>query len=564
MSAKHLVVLAGSLALFGGGGPGRAQESKVFANPGLQPARPADEEDFRPESFGQISPTDNTAVFQATANAVCARSPRGGTIRLRARTYEVAPKSSIVASCPLHWIGQGWSEAPMASGTWLHIAQAASSARGGASLFAAGPGSAGTRFESFGVSEDQPAPSPGWSPIAYPPVFNLASVRGEVSIRDIMAGPVYDLVSSVDSGRTDLCGLYGQVLHRGIFVDLSFDTTHGSCGAIHFWPYWSQSDHVASWTAQNADAVTLGRVDGGTFPDIFVYAFRSAVRFLTSPNGEADLGSARYASAVHFGRIYADSTRITIWFNGASAANGIAFPNDITFDSIYAVCLGVGQPVHAGTSSNSAGFASSAVPQPGSFGILVDSNGAAQADISALSVYGCTDSALALGNTKLPSFFRIGALRTRQAGAVAIFAPGVTAIGENQSDIAVATKPDVDVNEFGPPGSSTLVSISRQPSYTQLVESGSAYQYGRPPAAKTENNANLMVLAGTKPQRNVSVDLPTSPYNGQTASIVSLVPLSSFRVSSAQRIVGEVPSLLKTDQRIDFSFNSGIGWIVMR
>ena len=427
-------------------------------------------------------------------------------------------------------------------------------------------------FQDVGVSEDMPpipsAAGQRWSPTVYPPVFSLTGVNGGTFFREIIAGPVYDLISSIRSGRTDMSGLYGQVLHSGLFVDLSYDVTHAP-GAVHFWPYWSGSDYVLSWTDQNGIPITLGRVDGGSFSDVFVLGYASAVRFIQSPNAAGqNLGSAVFASRIWFGHLYADGVRLPVWINGAAQSNLIYYPNNIVIDDFDVSCSGAGAAV-SGT-KNAAGYTAGASPQPGSSPLFIDSNGAASIDIHSLSAYACSGPIISVNNVQLPSIIRIGTLHGRNIGSYAMYIPSVTEKPPQggpiaQSDLSIATRPDVDNTViFGPEGSRAIVSYPKLPLFTQLVTDNMTYQYGLASSAGPENDPDTMLIDSRSNQKSVHILLPSSPHDGQSAEVCSArFTYSGFKLTSAlQKIIGSIPSTLLPSSCIKARYSASAGaWI---
>jgi hypothetical protein len=178
-----------------------------------------------------------------------------------------------------------------------------------------GKHAAGTRFAEFSVMQQQPPPTTGeWLPVAYPPMFDIRNVYGEVIFQDILAKPVYTFINSVNSGRLQVTGIRGQILSRFVSLDQSLDVSRFY--DIHLWNYWSGDSKINQWQQKNLDVFYFGRVSHPMMDNIFAFAARSLVRSYKSRHGS--LGK------LQAGSLACDFCQYGLWFEGNNVSVQIA------------------------------------------------------------------------------------------------------------------------------------------------------------------------------------------------------------------------------------------------
>lgn len=231
-------------------------------------------------SYMRAGESDQCAALQRAHDA----NP-GGVIELPAGVIELG---TAAAPCSIEWtasirlVGQGWNETH-ASGTVLHIPPQPAGWNGPATFHVAGPAARGSVFRGFSIRQDQPPPAPGWRPRPYAPVFFIDATMGQVTIQDILAAPVYDLVKADRSGRLAILDVRAQALNSLAAIDRSYDSDRYI--GLHVWPYWSTQPDVLAWQQEHLRALRLGRVDTPFLDQIFMIHGRSLVSADGSPDG---------------------------------------------------------------------------------------------------------------------------------------------------------------------------------------------------------------------------------------------------------------------------------------
>ncbi len=121
-------------------------------------------------------------------------------------------------------------------------------------------------------------------PIPYP--WTIRCGPGDsVAIRDVLLVNPYQAVDlgTYSSNRHYIDGLYGQPLHRGIWVDQCYDV--GRIRNVHFWPFWSQDKRVLDYSRSNAKAFVFGRSDWEVMEDVFCWGYGVGMELAKSKYG---------------------------------------------------------------------------------------------------------------------------------------------------------------------------------------------------------------------------------------------------------------------------------------
>jgi hypothetical protein len=230
---------------------------------------------------------DDTEAFQRAHDD----TNNDGIILLPARELTISGQVEITRS--LRWVGCGWNETHL-YGTIINLTGTVDSP-----FYIAGTDAQGTVFENFSVRQSHPTPGGGWAPTAYPAVFDIFNVNGEVRINNILAAPVYDLVKSRGSQRMIVENIRGQIFRRAVDVDGAYDV----CRFVNFqiWPYWSQNQNVWMWQQSNSDVLYIGRCDTPFIDKIFVIFARSLIHTVTTAAGDP--------TKLYCGALCADATK---------------------------------------------------------------------------------------------------------------------------------------------------------------------------------------------------------------------------------------------------------------
>lgn len=221
--------------------------------------------------------TDDTHAFQRALDDAAAAG--GGIVFVPAGRYRIATHLRVPPGVSL----QGVSRAPQrfdpkVPGSTLLAVAGAGSTEGTPFLTLQGPNAT---LEGIAVfypdqkEENPPAPYP-WT------------IRGQgenVSLVNVLLVNPY---LGVDFGtekaaRHFVSGLYGQPLHKGLWVDQCYDI--GRVKNVHFWPFWSLDKKVIEYTTTHATGFIFQRSDWEVVEDIFVWGYRSGVELSASQHG---------------------------------------------------------------------------------------------------------------------------------------------------------------------------------------------------------------------------------------------------------------------------------------
>ena len=259
--------------------------------------------------------TDDGPALQAVVNRVST----GTSADIRLPHGICLINTAVTATKVVHLNGQGWGESAVATGTTFATSNTAITPltfSGSTNL--ANPNGSSVRDVAF--TQVQPPPVAGWAPTVYPPFIQVTSSDGFKGT-NLLAKGVYDFINLQNSARYTLNGIEGQVFHNAVKVDDAFDI--GRIDNVNLWPYWLKYQNVdgasvtgnavMAWQQANLDAVILGRQDGAFVDDVFVFAARSAVRFIAGPNG--------FATNIELGKIDCDSTVHCLYVTGVQGTS---------------------------------------------------------------------------------------------------------------------------------------------------------------------------------------------------------------------------------------------------
>lgn len=260
--------------------------------------------------------TDDGPAIQLAVNA--AQTNGGGIVLFPARLIRCDSQVSITQA-GLHLLGAGWSE-DASYGTQILTTVPTT-------VFQfAGTNARGGSIRGMGFKQVHPMMGPGWAPTAYPPTILIFNTNGQVTIDDVFCQNCYDFIRSLGSGRTKIGSIYGQPLHRGLYIDGSYDTTH--VDHIHFWPYWTPvynnadgtrnpGSYVIDWMTANSAGIELARVDGFQANAVFVYGYGDGILMSFSTLYAPNSGSPTIPQIAAF---YPDGCKYGIRLTGQNAS----------------------------------------------------------------------------------------------------------------------------------------------------------------------------------------------------------------------------------------------------
>lgn len=262
--------------------------------------------------FSTLTSGDSSSALQDTIVSLC--SDDGGTLELGTGVFHL--KASVVVTCPINIVGQGWREAPRndkKQGTWISIEQD----KEPAIVFAHGSKGASLEKVAF-IQPNQVVPLPTdhtWHPVSMPPVIMLKNVEGLTFLRDLYMNGVDKGIESWNGGRTSIDGLFGQFFSSGIVLDDEMDMSR--IQNVHSWPYFSDNPAVIDYQQHHLDTIVLGRVDGAFIDNIFAFAAKSGIRF-------EETRSKGIATGIQIGKLECDSVQhcIRVETNGTTMMVG--------------------------------------------------------------------------------------------------------------------------------------------------------------------------------------------------------------------------------------------------
>ena len=478
--------------------------------------------------------TDDAPAFSRAIAHL--NSVGGGRLDLNAKTYLIG---SAVATpvTPITIAGKGAADqGPTGGGTWLHINGA-----GYQPFNFNAVGARGSIIQDLGVYQDHPAPVVGWAPTVYPPVFQVGSSvspytapNGTITLRRILACPVYALVNGYLCGRLTLDDIRGQAFSYMVSLDKCYDVVRSS--SIHSWPYWSSEANVMLWQTANSNAVILKRVDGFEANDIFAIGVKSALQL---SNSVADSGGNGGGICRNFSvkSLYADFSTYGVWVTGgatyATANNYLPIGwigNLFTNGSAW------------GTSTSMAGATS--IQVDGILDITVGRHYAANHAAGSVIVSNTSGSPAgsrltfhdfsADGWDQLSSGAPVVSLATVTAGSphaceVASYPLMMNSLGSGP--FSVGTQTGVDAPVIRSPGND-LMSVS------------STTLSGGTTTMPNDRTALILEQISGGTVTSYTVALPASPRHGDEASITCTQPVTTLSLSAGVPIVAPATSLV--------------------
>jgi hypothetical protein len=143
----------------------------------------------------------------------------------------------------------------------------------------------GISFKWIGTYRTQPAPNGNapYTPVVCDWDFNISNAdvfMDEVCLLNAYRGINLD---NGNQGRLTIGRIFGQPLNQGIHIENSFDVCR--VDDVHFWPYWSESLGVNTYTLTNGVAVSAARADTCIFGDIFNYGYNNGFLVTGNANG---------------------------------------------------------------------------------------------------------------------------------------------------------------------------------------------------------------------------------------------------------------------------------------
>lgn len=273
--------------------------------------------DFAAQQVTQSIPCDGVTdigpALQRVINAAAPSNP--AVIRLPSGTCFLN-SAVVVNNKAVTIVGQGYTEGPNpAMGTWIKITSATFTP-----FLIENSNARGTIFRDFAVWQQQPTSAPGWTPTAYPFVFDIENTLGEVTFDHILLAGVTNGIKDFNSGRFHIQSLVGQVYTTGIFIDQCQDIPR--IDYVHFWTYVTSDSNFIAYQEAHLDTILLGRVDGIYLGDIFALAERAVIHLENTGNG--------ITSKAYISNLYADFAQYGIWIDNTSASSSIQVANATT------------------------------------------------------------------------------------------------------------------------------------------------------------------------------------------------------------------------------------------
>jgi hypothetical protein len=174
--------------------------------------------------------------------------------------------------------------------------------------------SRGTTFRDVSVEQVQAPPTAqNWTPIQYPPFFDIVDTYGEIRFENVFAAPAYFLIRSRKSGRLFVDGLRGQILQTGFDIDESLDVARIT--DVHFWNYWTSSPNVTRWQQENLNVFVFGRVSHPFIDRVFAFAAHSLLHVVAGSDGS--LGN------LQAGALSCDFCALGLWIEGNNVTGQI-------------------------------------------------------------------------------------------------------------------------------------------------------------------------------------------------------------------------------------------------
>jgi hypothetical protein len=305
-------------------------------------------------AVGDDSVSDSAAIQAAIADA---QGKSISVVFVPDGIYRLSTSITVPLGITIQGSGFSHNIGLPTGGTWFHHPSAMNAAGSNAPAFIVP--SLRVVLKDFGIYQDQPLSTPGWTPTVYPPAIKCVGSFDSLLVENLMLLNVYDgivqdsLGLTVPVGQIDIRRLFGQPLHRGISLEFVADVCRFD--GIHFWRFWHYDDPIRTYLRANAIGIDLQRTDNPLFSNIFCFGYNAMFRFGQNGWGGTALFNGTNImidDSVHVAIITQDSMVTSQWTN----VDGFADPGGAMFDvqgahnslSISNVRTLGGQFLHAG------------------------------------------------------------------------------------------------------------------------------------------------------------------------------------------------------------------------
>ena len=272
--------------------------------------------------YGGI-PDDTTDVGPALQAALDgAAAQYGSIVRLPQGRYKLATAVSIPVGKGVILRGDPWvapaqqlfeTTAQPYRGSWLHISSPSFQP-----ITIAGTGAT---LESLAFDHDQPVPTSGWAPTAYPYVIDIPSPDtccnpqtnvGDINLTNLFfykatKGIEQRASASWVAGRINMTGIWGQFFESAIAIEYTADVMR--LNDIHLWPWWSQNADVLTYSESTMIGLILKRADNPMIRNFFVFSAYVGIDIIANSHGNT--------SAIQAVNLMFDKSRIGIYSNQA-------------------------------------------------------------------------------------------------------------------------------------------------------------------------------------------------------------------------------------------------------
>ncbi|MFA6426442.1 MAG: glycosyl hydrolase family 28-related protein [Phycisphaerae bacterium] len=124
-------------------------------------------------------------------------------------------------------------------------------------------------------NQTSPTANP-FTPVQYP--WTINAVGTNASVLDCHLLNPYQGLRIYGDGWVTVKRLIGQPLKTGLLVAYQLDACR--IEDVHFWPYWSLSDSVRTWMAQNATAFVFAHSNYQYASNCFAFGYKYAYHFI--------------------------------------------------------------------------------------------------------------------------------------------------------------------------------------------------------------------------------------------------------------------------------------------
>lgn len=285
--------------------------------------------------------TDDTAAFQKAMDSL---GEAGGIVQVPAGNYLIKGHLNVPACVTLEGV---WKAPPIAvkignpakpervqtppvERTWL---------AGSVLLAVEGAGKPeGTPFVTLhhnstvkGLTIYYPEQKADAEPVPYPWCIASAGADNTSIIDCLLVNPYQGVdFGSHPAGRHYIRNLYGQPLHKGLFIDVCFDV--GRCENIHFWPFWTghvlggKAPKTDEWIFKNGTAFVLARSDWEYMSNCFAISYKTGFHFV----GASQPGPGNYLLT----QSGADCSDVAVLVDETQGHSGVSFSNSQIFGRI--------------------------------------------------------------------------------------------------------------------------------------------------------------------------------------------------------------------------------------